>query len=250
MLNRRLIWKLEWYWPRLWMRVAGIRYCRRIATSLALLWAPPCFERHFLADLNPRGFISTRATLRGPAIHLGANVFIDDRVLIFQASDGGPVDLGDRVRLQEETHVLTGEGGSLYVGADTKIHRGCQIEAYKAPIWIGCRVEIATRCAFFSFDHGMDPERPIAQQPLTTRGPIIIEDETWLGYGVIVLSGVRIGKGAVIGAGSVVTKDVPAGAIAVGVPAHVVRMRADLRPSDRPVAEGVHLIADSGFEQM
>ncbi len=142
------------------------------------------------------------------------------------------MDLGDRVRLQEETHVLTGEGGSFCVGADTRIHRGCQIEAYKAPIQIGCRVEIAARCAFFSFDHGMDPELPIAQQPLTTRGPIIIEDEAWLGYGVIVLSGVRIGKGAVIGAGSVVTKDVPAGAVAVGAPAHVVRMRADVRPSE------------------
>lgn len=233
-LIRRLIWKLEWYWPRLWMRLAEIRYCRRVATSLALLWAPPCFDRHFLADLNPRGFISTRATLWGPAIHLGANVFIDDRVLIFQASDGGPVDLGDRVRLQEESHVLTGEGGSLYVGSDTRIHRGCQIEAYKAPIRIGCRVEIAARCAFFSFDHGIDQKLPIAQQPLTTRGPIIIEDETWLGYGVIVLSGVRIGKGAVVGAGSVVTKDVPAGAIAVGVPARVVRMRGERAVGQSP----------------
>lgn len=229
---RKLIWKLEWYWPRLWMRLAGIRYCRRIATSLALLWAPPFFDRHFMADLNPRGFISTRATLRGPTIRLGANVFIDDRVLIFQASDGGPVDLGDRVRLHEETHILTGKGGSVYIGSNTNIQRGCQIEAYKVPIRIGCRVGISMRCAFYSFDHGMAPEQRYSLQPLTTRGPIIIEDETWLGHGVIVLSGVRIGKGAVIGAGSVVTKDVPAGAVAVGVPARVVRMRADLKNGD------------------
>lgn len=81
-------------------------------------------------------------------------------------------------------------------------------------------------------------------------GPIIIEDDVWLGYGVIVLSGVRIGRGAIIGAGSVVTKDVPAGAIAVGMPARVMRMRADLRPSDRSVAEGLQLKGDSDCNPM
>ena len=50
-------------------------------------------------------------------------------------------------------------------------------------------------------------------------------DDAWLGYGVIVLDGVRIGKGAVVGAGSVVTEDIPDGGIAVGVPARVVKMR-------------------------
>jgi len=68
----------------------------------------------------------------------------------------------------------------------------------------------------------------IKNQPLQTKGGILIEDNVWLGFGVIVLSGVRIGKGAVIGAGSVVTDDIPAGAIAVGVPARVVKMRCDL----------------------
>lgn len=53
-------------------------------------------------------------------------------------------------------------------------------------------------------------------------------DGAWLGVGVIVLGGVRIGAGAVIGAGSVVTQDVPDGAIAVGVPARVVKMRSEL----------------------
>ena len=56
-------------------------------------------------------------------------------------------------------------------------------------------------------------------------------DHSWLGTGVIVLGGVRMGKGVVIGAGSVVTKDVPDGAIAVGVPARVVKMRKDLTES-------------------
>ena len=52
-----------------------------------------------------------------------------------------------------------------------------------------------------------------------------MDDYAWLGVGVIVLSGVRIGKGAVVGAGSVVTRDIPDGGVAVGVPARVIKMR-------------------------
>ena len=105
-----LYWKLERHWPRFWMRLAGLPYCRRLATGLALWWAPPYIHRHCLADLNPRGFISTRATFSGSTIRLGANVFIDDRVMIYQDWDHGSVTLGNRVRLQEDTHILTGSG--------------------------------------------------------------------------------------------------------------------------------------------
>jgi acetyltransferase-like isoleucine patch superfamily enzyme len=154
------------------------------------------------------------------------NVYIDNRVEINQLPDGGPVEIGDRVRLYEDTHIEVGAEGGLFIGVDTNIHRGCEIESHKAPIRIGSRVEIAARCALHSFDHGTSMDPHDADQPLTTKGPIIIEDHVWLGYGVIVLSGVRIGQDAIIGAGSVVTKDVPAGAIAVGVPARVVRMRS------------------------
>ncbi len=229
-----LYWKLGWHWPRFWMRLAGLPYCRRLATGLALWWAPPYTHRHCLADLNPRGFISTRATFSGSTIHLGANVFIDDRVMIYQDWDHGSVTLGNRVRLQEDTHILTGVGGSVTIGDDTHIQRGCQLNAYKAPIRIGDRVEIAARCAFYSYDHGIVAGQPIVDQPLTSKGEISIGDESWLGYGVIVLSGVRIGKGAVIGAGSVVTHDVPDGAVAAGVPAKVIKMRSDRQKTSIP----------------
>jgi len=58
-----------------------------------------------------------------------------------------------------------------------------------------------------------------------TKGPIIIEDEVWIGSEAIILSGVRIGKGAVIAAGSVVTKEIPAYAIAGGNPAKIIKYR-------------------------
>ena len=62
-------------------------------------------------------------------------------------------------------------------------------------------------------------------KPLVSKGKIIIEDNVWLGDKVAVLSGVTIGRGAVIGANSVVTHDIPAGAVAGGVPAKVIRLR-------------------------
>ena len=70
----------------------------------------------------------------------------------------------------------------------------------------------------------------IADQPLTSRGDIVLEDDVNLGFGVIVLDGVTIGKGAAIGAGSLVVQDIPPGAIAMGVPARVLRMRSDFEP--------------------
>jgi acetyltransferase-like isoleucine patch superfamily enzyme len=88
---------------------------------------------------------------------------------------------------------------------------------------------ISPNCALYSYNHGIEPDKPIRKQPLETKGGIVIDDDAWLGFGVIVLDGVRIGKGAVIGAGSVVTHDVPDNAIAAGVPARVVKMRDELK---------------------
>jgi acetyltransferase-like isoleucine patch superfamily enzyme len=209
------------------MRLAGVRYCRRFATRLAMLCGPVYFDRLYLAELNRRGFISPKATLRG-WVRLGSHVFIDDGVMIYQNGNGEPVVVGDRVHLHDNVCIQTGEGGTISIGPDTHIQRHCQIEAYLAPIHIGSGVDIAPRCAFYSFDHGILPGTRISSQPLQSKGAITIEDEVWLGYGVIVLSGVRIGRGAVVGAGSVVTRDVPDGAVAVGVPARIVKTRAAL----------------------
>ena len=59
------------------------------------------------------------------------------------------------------------------------------------------------------------------------KGDIVVEDDAWIGFGSIIMSGVTIGKGAVIAAGSVVTKDVPPYAIVGGVPAKVIKYRFD-----------------------
>lgn len=62
------------------------------------------------------------------------------------------------------------------------------------------------------------------RRPLVSKGPVVIEDNVWIGEKASILSGVRIGRGAIIGAGAVVTKDVPAGCMSLGVPARVVSL--------------------------
>jgi len=210
------------------MHFAGQNRAGRIATRLATWFAPPHKARIILARMNRKGYIDPTATIYHSDLQLGNHVFIGDRVIIFQRENGGPVELGDRVCIYRDTIIETGYGGSLTLGDQTSIHPRCQLNAYKAPIQIGRGVMIAPNCAFYAYDHGVAPGMPIREQPLQSRGPILVGDEAWLGVGVIVLGGIRIGEGAVIGAGSIVTRDVPENAIAAGVPAKVIKMRNQL----------------------
>jgi acetyltransferase-like isoleucine patch superfamily enzyme len=210
------------------MRYAGLSPRGRIATRLATLFCPPYKARSYLARLNSQGYIAPTASICHEDLHLYNNIFIGDRVVIYKAKDGGPVKIGKGTHIHCDTIIETGAGGSLTIGANTSIQPRCQFSAYKGPILIGCGVQIAPNCAFYPYNHGFAPDELIKKQSLQTKGGIVIEDDAWLGFGVIVLDGVKIGKGAVIGAGSVVTHDIPDSAIAVGVPARVVKMRVDI----------------------
>ncbi len=213
-------------WARVWLQVAGRTPWGRLAAVLASLGAPPYKGRAYLAQLTPRGYIAPSAIVHHDHLRLGRNVFIGERVVIFQHHGGGPVFLGDRVHLHNDTIVEVGPGGSVTIGADTHVQPRCQFTAFEAAIQIGSGVQIGPNCAFYPYDHGLAEGVPIRHQPLRTRGPIVVEDDVWFGVGVVVLSGVRIGRGAVVGAASVVTRDVYPQAVVAGVPARLIRMRS------------------------
>lgn len=215
-------------WVRFWMRFVGLSPSGRLAARLVAWAAPPYKARSSLAKLNIKGYFSPSASIHHKALQCGANVFVGDRVVIFQAKDGGVVKLGKGVCLYSDIIIENGDGGTVEIGDETHIQPRCQLSAYKGSICIGKRVEIAPNCSFYPYDHGTVPGKSIRDQPLISKGDIIIDDDAWLGVGVIVLAGVKIGKGAVIGAGSVVTKSIPDNALAVGVPACVVRLRGEL----------------------
>lgn len=92
---------------------------------------------------------------------------------------------------------------------------------------IGCRVSIAPSVIFaaYSMPNNSEPMRshPYISQRLIQRAKIIVEDDVWIGAHVTILPGVRIGRGAVIGAGAVVTEDVAPFTIVAGVPARPIR---------------------------
>ena len=210
------------------MRYAGLSQFGRTATRIATWFAPPYYGRCYLARLNPKGYIATSAIVHHNSVQFGHNIFIGDRVVIYQDKDGGSVEFGERVHIYGESFIQTGFGGSVRVGDHSHIHPRCQLSAYKSNIYIGSGVQIAPNCAFYPYNHGIASGELIKDQTLHSKGDIIVGDDAWLGFGVIVLDGVHIGQGAVVGAGSVVTDDIPNEAIAIGIPASVVKMRADV----------------------
>ena len=207
------------------MCLSGVAGLGWIAMRLAALFSPPFYGRVPLARLHPRGYRSPRAVIHHADLSMGRHCFVGEEVLVYQDRKGGGVTLGDGVHLHRRCVLQTGQGGSITMGEHTHVQPGCQFSAYVGLIQIGARVEIAPNCAFYPYNHGMKAGAAVREQPLTSKGGIVIGDDAWLGYGVIVLDGVRIGRGAVVGAGSIVTGEIPDGAIAAGTPARVLKTR-------------------------
>ncbi len=213
------------------MNLSQVRFVGWIAIRLAEAMVGPYKDRRILSAVSNHSYISSRAQIRCSRLFLGHGCFIDDGVTIYAHSDGGDVRLGDRVHLYRGTIVEVGAGGSVHIGAETHIQAGCNLKGFLGNVLIGCNVQVAPQCGFNPYEHEFeDCDATIKSQGIRSAGDIVLEDDVWLGLGVKVLEGVRIGKGAVIGAGAVVTKDIPPYAIAVGVPARVIRMRGKPSP--------------------
>jgi acetyltransferase-like isoleucine patch superfamily enzyme len=213
-------------WSRAWMSLAGIPIAGRMAVRIAAAACPPYYGRHRLARYHPRGFVAPRARISHTGFRSGRNVFVGDEVVILRDRGGGSVILGDRVYLNEGVRIVTSQGGSVEFGPDAHVQAGCYFVAIQGSIRVGAKVQIAPNCAFYPYEHGIAAGRSIQEQPLRSKGDIEIGDDAWLGHGVIVLSGVSIGEGTAVGAGSVVTKSLPANVVAMGSPARVVRNRS------------------------
>lgn len=114
----------------------------------------------------------------------------------------------------------------IYIGTQTYINRNTFLDA-SLSITIGQQCAIGPNCYITDHDHGLEANLPPLEQPLISK-PTCIGSRVWLGANVTILKGVTVGNDTVIGAGSVVTKDIPEGVVAVGVPAKVIRYRNNL----------------------
>ena len=111
-------------------------------------------------------------------------------------------------------------GSYLRVGARTFVNFGL-VALDAAPITIGDDVQIGPGVQLLTPTHPIDPDLRRARWEAAE--PIVVADNVWLGGGVIVLPGVTIGEDTVVGAGAVVSTDLPAGVVAVGNPARIIR---------------------------
>jgi acetyltransferase-like isoleucine patch superfamily enzyme len=152
------------------------------------------------------------------------------RVANFLSYDGAPLALatvGAGARLSPTVSVRHGE--RVTVGAGAQIGQGCSLWAggHTGAIVIGDHAllapEVFVTAANYDFDAGGGPVMDLPMREAT----VTIGANTWLGTRVVVLPGVTIGEGTVVAAGAVVTRDLPPGVLAAGVPARVLRKRGE-----------------------
>ncbi len=171
-------------------------------------------------------YIQNGAELIGAdKIEIGSESFIGRSVSIVIRELSSRVLIGQRVQLEKGVIINpAGEDCCIEIGEHTYIGPYTCMSG-PGNIKIGKRCLIAAHSGIVANNHIFsDPIEMIELQGITRQG-VVIEDNCWLGYGVKVLDGVTIGEGSVIGAGAVVTKDIPPYSVAVGVPAKVVRSR-------------------------
>jgi acetyltransferase-like isoleucine patch superfamily enzyme len=225
-----------------------LRYMERVSGSRALL--PYLWQGLVLTSLSwvptVAGSILRGAAYRAVLEGVGAGCFIEQHVRLQVPRR---IWLGNRVMIGEgcflDAHSLSGR---IVLGDDVWLSRGCYVVAYRnVEVRIDDRAYVGHRCLLYGHGGihvGRDVlmandvqlicgnhtfarrDLPIRAQP-TVEQPIVIEDDVWLGASAIVLGGVTVGRGSVVGAGAVVTHDLPPYSIARGVPAQVVGVRGD-----------------------
>ena len=195
-------------------------------------WAQADASAHARQIATQRDFTTQR-----PSWSFGHECFVSDLASV----DNDDLHLGDRTYIAAGAYMT----GSLQTGRD------CSINPYvvvRGDVQIGDAVRIGAHTSILGFNHTMDDvETEFFRQPLTSRG-IRVGNDVWIGSHVVIVDGVTVGNQAVLAAGAVVTKDVPAGAIVGGNPAKLIRWR--VTPTTDDLATRVAAFADTARSQV
>lgn len=254
MVNRWNSHPLGDWWAKIKYYVSGQstslwRYVLEQTLFLGLAWIPTLVGIMLRAIvyrlvMRIQGFVAIENGVRlaQPAnISLGPGVYLDQGVYLQACPQG--IEIGaDTYVMHHATLQVYNFRGIPHSGI--KIGRRCFIGEYsiirgQGGVTIGDRVFLAPSVQIMAVNHVYDdPERPLIEQGITAEG-IVVENDVWIGTGAIILDGVRIGRNSVIGAGAVVTRDVPPHSLAVGVPARVIRDLREVRAEAvRPAHDG------------
>ena len=155
---------------------------------------------------------------------IGHDVIIEPGVLVFHPEN---IELGDSVYIGHYTILKGYYHGRMVIGSGSWIGQQCFFHS-AADLVIGSNVGVGPGVKIITSFHA---EEGISKPILHSRiefAPVVIEDDADIGVGAIILPGVTIGKGTRVGAGAVVTRNIPAYAIVAGVPAQLLRMRLEL----------------------
>jgi acetyltransferase-like isoleucine patch superfamily enzyme len=195
----------------------------------------------WMLRMDSSAAIEARVRLRFAShIRLGHGSYLDEGVYI-HACPGG-VTIGPRTLVMHGAvlHVYNFRDlphAGIHIGSDSLIGEYTVIRG-QGGVTIGDRVYTSPMTQIIAVNHVFaDPGRPFVEQGITAEG-IVIEDDVWLGAAAVVTDGVRIGRGAVVAAGAVVTGDVAAHTVVGGVPARLIREITDETPGpagQRPI---------------
>ena len=187
---------------------------------------------HALASLLAMlRFLFWKTVVRYFGGDLGTGTRVYEGVKIY-TSKTSQVKVGKQGTLQKGAVLAASEKGQIEIGDHVYLGEYVVISS-RGKIVIKDHVVIASHAFIVDFDHRFeDPNQLIDQQGYRISA-VTIENDVWIGAGCKILKGVTIGEGCVVGAGSVVTKNVPPFSICVGVPARVIGQRSAARVSEK-----------------
>lgn len=172
--------------------------------------SPPRNRSHGTGSFAPEQFKS-----------LGADCVFEPGVMVFHPET---ITLGRNVYVGHQAILKGYYRNEMVIGDETWIGQQCFFHS-AGGLTIGARVGVGPGVKVITSSHAeAGREVPVLHSPVAF-APVVIEDDSDLGVGSIVLPGVTVGRGAVVGAGSVVTRDVPPYAVVAGAPARVLRYR-------------------------
>ena len=197
---------------------------------LFIFFVRGCWHRPFFGRAKGLVLIGKNVSIRYASyLNAGKDLIIEDNVELNCLSTRG-INLGNRVTIGKHAIIRPSNiyggaiGDGLKIGNNSNIgpfaYIGCS-----GLIEIGDNVMISPRVSIFAENHDFDNPNIIMKEQGVTKKFVKIEDDCWIAANSIILAGVTIGKGSVIAAGSVVTKDVPAYSVVAGVPAEIIKSR-------------------------
>lgn len=215
------------------LRRLGVRYYLRYVVVARLAervrgWWIGSFLATRPAGLLARSGVSLRKD-RPSSIELGRGCVLAEGARLRALCDhghgeGALISAGNGCSFKENC-VVFATSGTIRMGHRCAVGRGTELIAHRSSIHIGDNVRIAANVFISGTDHRFDdPTRPIVDQGYVFE-PVTLGDDVWVGFGACILPGVTIGRGSIVAAGAVVTKDVPDYAIVGGVPAKLIGTR-------------------------